>query len=153
MAFCTATSNLFGGVDNGGVLLFMTRELGFSGGKIGLSSRSAAWGAIGGALMAPGLARRFGVGLAIVLITIVFVSGIGPVLYIAGARAALAPCALTAGFGILGSADVAYNINQVSVRQALCPRRLQGRMNASVRFLVWGTLPIGGFLGGRRSAR
>jgi predicted MFS family arabinose efflux permease len=44
--------------------------------------------------------------------------------------------------------SVAYNINQVSVRQALCPRRLQGRMNASVRFMVWGTLPVGGFLGG-----
>ena len=55
---------------------------------------------------------------------------------------------LALGFGILGGAGTAYNINQVSVRQAICPRRLQGRMNASVRFLVWGTLPLGGFLGG-----
>jgi len=44
--------------------------------------------------------------------------------------------------------SVVYNINQVSLRQALVPLRLQGRMNASMRFLVWGTLPIGSLFGG-----
>jgi hypothetical protein len=41
-----------------------------------------------------------------------------------------------------------YNINQVSLRQAITPLRLQGRMNATMRFLVWGTIPLGGLLGG-----
>jgi hypothetical protein len=41
-----------------------------------------------------------------------------------------------------------YNINQISYRQAICPPRMQGRMNATVRFLVWGTIPIGGIVGG-----
>jgi len=66
----------------------------------------------------------------------------------AGAAGTLAAPMLALGAAIEGGGGVAYNINQVSVRQALCPRRLQGRMNASVRFLVWGTLPLGGFLGG-----
>ena len=61
---------------------------------------------------------------------------------------AAAPVLLATGVAIEGGGGVAYNINQVSVRQALCPRRLQGRMNASARFLVWGALPIGGFIGG-----
>jgi hypothetical protein len=74
-------------------------------------------------------------------------SGVGPFL-VAAANGSLAPAFIATGFGIVGGAGVAYNINQVSVRQALCPRRLQGRMNASVRFLVWGALPLGGFLGG-----
>jgi hypothetical protein len=43
---------------------------------------------------------------------------------------------------------VVYNINQASFRQLLCPPRLLGRMNATMRFLVWGTLPLGGLLGG-----
>lgn len=43
---------------------------------------------------------------------------------------------------------VVYNISQVSLRQALCPERLQGRMNASVRFLSWGAMPVGGVAGG-----
>jgi Na+/melibiose symporter-like transporter len=32
---------------------------------------------------------------------------------------------------------VVYNVAQVSLRQALCPDRLLGRMNASIRFLTW----------------
>ena len=43
---------------------------------------------------------------------------------------------------------VLYNVSQVSFRQRLCPRPMLGRMNASIRFLVWGVMPIGGFLGG-----
>jgi MFS family permease len=41
-----------------------------------------------------------------------------------------------------------YNINQVSLRQAITPPRMQGRMNATMRFIVWGTIPIGAMLGG-----
>jgi hypothetical protein len=43
---------------------------------------------------------------------------------------------------------VVYNIAQVSFRQDLTPERLLGRMNATMRFLVWGTMPLGGLIGG-----
>jgi MFS family permease len=145
VAFCTATSNLFSGVMMAVVLLFMARELGFSSGKIGFVFAVSGLGAVIGALIAPWLARRFGVGPAILLSIVV--SGVGPFL-VAAASGSLAPAFLAVGFGVLAGAGTAYNINQVSVRQAICPRRLQGRMNASVRFLVWGALPLGGFLGG-----
>ena len=36
----------------------------------------------------------------------------------------------------------------MSFRQGLCPERLLGRMNASMRFLVWGTMPVGALIGG-----
>ena len=36
----------------------------------------------------------------------------------------------------------------MSFRQRLCPPALLGRMNASVRFIVFGTMPLGGLLGG-----
>ena len=145
VAFTTATSNLFSGVMMAVVLLLMTRTLGFSGGTIGLVFAVSGLGAVLGAVVAPGLARRFGVGPAIV--GSITASAVGPFL-IAGATGSLAAAEMALGFAIVGGTGVAYNINQVSVRQALCPRRLQGRMNASVRFLVWGTLPLGGFLGG-----
>jgi hypothetical protein len=54
---------------------------------------------------------------------------------------------MIAGF-VNGLCNPVYNINQVSLRQAITPDRLQGRMNASMRFLVWGTIPIGALLGG-----
>ena len=50
---------------------------------------------------------------------------------------------LTTGFAI-----VVYNIIQVSYRQAICPSRLQGRMNSVMRFIVWGTIPLGALAGG-----
>jgi hypothetical protein len=72
------------------------------------------------------------------------------------------PCSLVAPFvrrdwtvGLLAVTQivmwmgfVVYNINQVSFRQALCPPGLLGRMNATIRFLVWGTMPFGALLGG-----
>ncbi len=36
----------------------------------------------------------------------------------------------------------------MSFRQAITPGRMQGRMNATMRFIVWGTIPIGSLLGG-----
>jgi hypothetical protein len=43
---------------------------------------------------------------------------------------------------------MAYNISQVSLRQAITPERLQGRMNATMRWIVWGTIPLGTIAGG-----
>jgi predicted MFS family arabinose efflux permease len=55
---------------------------------------------------------------------------------------------LVAGTFLFGWAAMAYNISQVSLRQAITPERLQGRMNASMRWIVWGTMPLGSLLGG-----
>ena len=55
---------------------------------------------------------------------------------------------LAASAAIGGFGAVAYNITQLSFRQAICPERMLGRMNAVIRFLVWGTMPLGALLGG-----
>jgi hypothetical protein len=36
----------------------------------------------------------------------------------------------------------------MSFRQAITPLPMQGRMNATMRFIVWGTIPLGQILGG-----
>ena len=52
-------------------------------------------------------------------------------------------------FGFVGGFfGVVCNINQVSLRQAITPPRMQGRMNATMRFIVWGTIPLGAIIGG-----
>jgi MFS family permease len=43
---------------------------------------------------------------------------------------------------------VAYNITQVTFRQRITPTRLLGRMNASIRFCVWGIMPIAALAAG-----
>lgn len=49
---------------------------------------------------------------------------------------------------LAGLGGAVYNINQVSLRQAITPLALQGRVNGTMRFLVWGTIPVVGLLGG-----
>ena len=49
---------------------------------------------------------------------------------------------------LIGFSSLVFNITQVSARQALCPEHLLGRMNASIRFFVWGVMPIGALLAG-----
>jgi hypothetical protein len=53
-----------------------------------------------------------------------------------------------AGMAVASFGSVSYNITQVSLRQAITPERLQGRMNAAMRWIVWGTMPLGMLLGG-----
>jgi hypothetical protein len=43
---------------------------------------------------------------------------------------------------------VLYNVSGISLTQALTPERLLGRVNASRRFIVWGTIPLGGLVSG-----
>ncbi|GAA3458964.1 MFS transporter [Saccharothrix longispora] len=52
------------------------------------------------------------------------------------------------GTAVTSVGVVVYNVAQVSLRQSLCPPGLQGRMNATVRFLAWGASPLGALAGG-----
>ena len=55
---------------------------------------------------------------------------------------------LIPAFVIGGLSNVIYNVTQVSLRQAITPQRIQGRMNSVMRFIVWGTIPLGSIIGG-----
>lgn len=61
-----------------------------------------------------------------------------------GWRLALFPI----GMALVYLVAVMLNVAQSSYRQAICPQALRGRMNASLRFVMWGSLPLGGVVGG-----
>lgn len=145
IALCTATANLFGGVLAAVSVLFLARELGQSPAVIGLVLAAGSAGGVLGALTAGGWIRRLGQGRT--LVTALLVTGpVALVLPLTTAGAGLAWFAL--GSTAVAYGGVVYNVAQVSFRQSVCPDHLLGRMNASIRFLVWGTIPIGGLLGG-----
>ncbi|MEU8819369.1 MFS transporter [Actinoplanes sp. NPDC048796] len=52
------------------------------------------------------------------------------------------------GICVGGAGQLVYAITQLSYRQAVVPRPILGRVNATMRFLVMGLLPLGGLLGG-----
>jgi len=145
VAGATATSNLFSSMAEAVLLVFAVRRLGLSAGRLGIIFALANVGALLGAVSAARIARRIGVGPTIVWS--IAMAGLGPLAYPLATRSSAAVLIL-AGGAVMGFGGVVYNVNQVSVRQTLCPPRLQGRMNATVRFIVWGTMPLGGFAGG-----
>ncbi|MDF2574926.1 MAG: transporter, partial [Agromyces sp.] len=57
------------------------------------------------------------------------------------------PLLVVQGF-IMSFTILLYNITQVTFRQRITPPRLLGRMNASIRFVVWGVMPIGALIAG-----
>jgi MFS family permease len=143
----TSTSNLFSSIAMATVIVYLADAayLGLSPATIGIVFAIGNVGALVGALTANRLARRFGVGPTI--IGSLAVGSLNPVLI--ALAPAVAPIPFLVAGGLLGGfSQMAFNINQVSYRQAICPPRMQGRMNATIRFLVWGTMPIGGIIGG-----
>lgn len=145
IAAATGTSNLFSSSIFALYILFVTRELGLTPAAIGLIFSLGNVAGLIGALTAGRLAARFGVGR--VIVGSIAVGGLGFIPVGLATPATAYPMLILAGaLGIFGS--LVYNINQVSLRQAITPMRLQGRMNATMRFLVWGTMPLGGLLGG-----
>jgi hypothetical protein len=65
----------------------------------------------------------------------------------AAPRAHAAPIIVVSGF--VGSVIGFFaNVNQLTFRQSITPQRLLGRMNSVVRFMYWGTIPLGSALGG-----
>jgi MFS family permease len=145
-AGCTATSNLFSSVAFSIILVFAVRELDLSAGLIGFVFSVGAAGSLAAALTATRISNRFGIGPTTIAAAALF----GPTMLLV----AFAPVGnaaipfLVAAMLLFGFTVVVYNIVQVSYRQAICPPRLQGRMNSVMRFLVWGTIPIGTLAGG-----
>jgi MFS family permease len=145
MVACTGLANLAGSATSALLVLFALRELGLSESTVGLVFSAGAVGGVVGAVVASRIARSFGEGRTIPASALLFA--------VAGAAVPAADLAapvplLVGGWFVSSFAVIVYNVTQVSFRQRLCPPALLGRMNASVRFLVFGTMPIGGLLGG-----
>ncbi len=102
-------------------------------------------GSVAGALVVNRLQQTIGVGRTIVMTAIMF--SLGGLAYPLAPRSFPVPV-LILGELLFGFGSVAYNITQVSLRQAITPERLQGRMNAAMRWIVWGTIPLGTLAGG-----
>ena len=145
-AGCTATSNFFSSLAFSIFLVFAVRELHLSAGTIGLIFSVGAAGSLVAAFTSMRISARFGIGPTSIVMAAMF----GPTFLLVAAAPvgnAAIPVLVSAQL-VFGFTVVVYNIVQVSYRQAICPPRLQGRMNSVMRFMVWGTIPLGTLAGG-----
>ncbi|AGL16171.1 MFS transporter [Actinoplanes sp. N902-109] len=131
--------------------------------ELKLSSASAAllvvFGSVGSFLGVAAVARitRW-VGLGWCILLSMCAGSVGGVLLaVAGRPRWLAIALVATGFGLISAAEPLFNINAISIRQMITPANLMGRTTGSMRFMVWGTLPVGaliaGFMGDAIGAR
>lgn len=129
-------------------VFYAQRELHLDAARTGLVLGLAGLGPIGFAALAPRLRRRFPVGrllLAELLITgpLVALLDVAPFLpTLAAMLTASASLGLAFGSGILSRILVRSYV------QAIVPPPLLARVNASVRVVAWGSVPLGAVLGG-----
>jgi MFS family permease len=145
IAACTGSSNFFGSLTFSIALLYFTRSLHLSAVEVGLVFGVGSVGSILGALAANRMQRALGVGRTILIP--IMISCVALLTYPLAPRSFPLPV-LMLGNALFGFGAVTYNITQVSLRQAITPERLQGRMNAAMRWIVWGTIPLGTMAGG-----
>jgi MFS family permease len=128
-------------------ILYLSRDVRLDPPLIGVILAAQAVGAFVGSMLASNVAKRVGIGPSFMLGTFVAASTLlgrgivsGPTAVVVGGFVALQ---IVGWFGA-----GLFNVNGPSLRQALTPSGLLGRVNASYRFLVWGTGPLGALLGG-----
>ena len=148
---CGATHNFFRRAIEALFILYAVDQLGFDPIALGIVLAAGGPGSLLGAFVAVPLARRIGVGPTIAWMQV-----------LTGISCLAAPLAsgpewmtiglLALGQALLGIARPVFNIAQLSLRQAITPERLQGRVNATMRFIMWGVTPIGALAGGLAGA-
>lgn len=141
---CTGTSNLFSAMAAAVEIVYLVRVLHVRPAFTGVLFAISAVGGVAGGIAAGRLARRIGSARIIWFSILVFgLPQILPALAEPGWLVVLFPI----GYATMFFSAVVYNVAQVSYRQAVCPPQLMGRMNAAARWIVWGTMPLGGVIG------
>jgi predicted MFS family arabinose efflux permease len=145
IALTGTTAGFFFQMETAGMVLFLTKDLRLAPAQVGLVLAVGGVGGALGAVTANWWYRR-----------------IGNVRSMWVSLLAIAPFELLIPLGqpgwpvfltVLGHMGVGYgvivhNIAQISFRQSICPDHLLGRMNASMRFMIWGAFPLGSLSGG-----
>jgi predicted MFS family arabinose efflux permease len=142
----TATSAFFLGFGSSLYFLFTMRELGLTAALLGIIIAIGGTSSLFGAFLAEWLVRRFGFGRTFIGSAVVI--GIA-MLLIPLAHGSVAVCSAFLIAAQLGDlAWPVYTISAGSLRQAITPNHLLGRVNASMHLLFQGVLPFGALAGG-----
>ncbi|MEW1723083.1 MFS transporter [Streptomyces sp. NPDC093109] len=145
---CAATVNfftLFAG--SGMMVLFADRILGLAPQVIGIAFGVGATGALVGAVCAPGIGRRFGVGRSVAVGAVLFPAPLalaavadGPLWFRAGALAA-------AEF-LCGVGAMLLEVNLNSLQAAVIPDGMRSRVAGAFSTVNYGIRPVGAVVGG-----
>ncbi len=151
-ALATGLWNLFDGARWAVLILYLTRTLGLDASIIGVVFMVSSVGYLIGSLLPQRVARRLGLGHAILLGIVLAIPSELVTALASGSSLQATAMAMT-GFFLAGVAIPIYDVNQFSVRQAVIPLTMQGRGNATMRTIIRGSVPLGAVVGGLLAER
>ncbi|MBM7168902.1 MFS transporter [Streptomyces sp. G44] len=129
------------------IIPYAIRDLHYSAGLLGVVLTAMAAGSIPGALCAQRLVSRFGYGRMVM--AGVVLHSTGPLILATAAGGRLPTIILIAvGLAVMGFGIGLTNVLGVTLRQVRTPRHLLGRMNAGMRLMLYGAIPLGALLAG-----
>jgi predicted MFS family arabinose efflux permease len=146
-AACMLTREFFSGMYGALVVLYMARDLGFATGLLGMIWAVGGISSLIGAIAAEPVTRRLGTGPAMIIGLLLSCIAMLFIPLAQGATLGAALLLILQQISGDGAATL-YEINDVSLRQAIAPKALLGRVNASAHFLRLGALLAGSLLGG-----
>lgn len=144
---CTSTINFFNFFLAAIFVLYASRTLGLSAGTIGVVLGVGAVGALAGAITAPRIGRRIGIGRAVIVGAILFPAPLA-LFPLAHGSHAVAIAMLIAGELLATVGVMWFDVNQNSVLALATPDALRTRVFGAYRFVNYGTRPVGALLGG-----
>ncbi len=129
------------------LILYVVQQLGFSPGVVGLVIALGALGGLAGAVCAGTLLHRFRFGR--VFAGAVVIGYAGPVLIPAASAGGPSGVAVVvAGLFLMRAGLAVSNVAGTSLRQAVTPPEMMGRMTAGMRTISWGIGTTGAVVGG-----
>lgn len=142
LGFFAATFNFVSSATMSIFVLYAQDVLGISEAAYGLIISFGAIGGILGSVLTKRFSDRFGAGR--ILFADGFISGLAFVAIGISSR----PFIVGAMFALISMSSMFGNVIIISLRQAIIPDRLLGRVASAYRLVVLGALPIGALFGG-----
>jgi MFS family permease len=145
IAIASAWCNLSMGAFQSMLMVFLIREAGQASEVAGFVLAGSGVGGVLGAILCGRISEKAGVGpTALVALAL---SGPGMAIVAASGPGWGAAVAFV-GQVVFVAAIVVFNVNVISYRQAVTPDDMQGRVGATQRVIVWGSMAVGSILGG-----
>ncbi|ROQ27079.1 putative MFS family arabinose efflux permease [Streptomyces sp. PanSC19] len=128
-------------------LLFLPRTLHLSGAEVGLVLAALGPGALVGSFLAAVLPRRFGYGVVLMSTAVIADGALLLVPFLRGSSAATVVALMAINFVFAAFAQT-VDVTVTTVRLAITPADIQGRVVATINFVGMGLSPVGALLGG-----
>jgi MFS family permease len=144
-AVASAASNFAFAISSAVTFIFLSRTLHMPAFVIGLVIAGGSLTVIAGAALTPFLSRKIG-SARIIWLSLAVTGPFSLLVPLAQPGWGIVLVAASIAVGELG--QIIYSVTNVSIRQRLTPSTLLGRVNATMRFLIMASFPLGAVLGG-----